>query len=127
MPAPKQPSFATFLAISLLACLALAVSGYLSWLAISEGQSALGCGGETFDCDEVLGSRWSVWLGMPVSILGMLTYAGILISILTLFLAQSKSLRDVAWLTIAVTSTAAVGAGLWFTALQALDVQDFCF
>ena len=126
MTETKQPTFSTLLTVSLLALVAMAVSGYLSWLAILEGQSALGCGGGTFDCDEVLGSRWSVWLGMPVSVLGMLTYAAILFSTLALFFAQSGSLRDVARLTVTIASTTAVGAGLWVMALQVFAVQAFC-
>ncbi len=126
MTETKQPTFVTLLTVSLLALLAMAVSGYLSWLAIREGQSALGCDGGTFDCDEVLGSRWSEWLGMPVSVLGMLTYTVILFSTLALLFAQSGSLRDVAQLTVTIASTAAVGAALWFTALQALAVHAFC-
>lgn len=108
--------------ISLLAAIALGVSSYLTWATWDSGTVA-GCTGEAvFECDEVLGSRWSKWLGLPVSLLGALSYVGILALV---WPAAGQARGTAATLLFGVAMLAA-GAAAWFTGLQFLEVQSFC-
>ncbi len=53
----------------------IALTGYLSWMALSGG-AVQGCSaGE--GCDVVLTSRWATLLGLPTALWGLLAYAGI--------------------------------------------------
>src|SRR5262245_38289246 len=62
-------------ALLALSCLGIALTGYLSWVALSGG-SVRGCpvGG---GCDLVLTSRWATLLGLPTSLWGLLAYAAL--------------------------------------------------
>jgi uncharacterized membrane protein len=55
--------------------LGIALTGYLSWAALSGG-AVQGCaaGG---GCDVVLSSRWSTLLGLPTALWGLLAYGGL--------------------------------------------------
>jgi hypothetical protein len=66
--------------LRLLCSVALAISGYLTWVALHKSDVA-GCGGSVFDCDHVLSSRWSMWFAAPVAMGAVGLYA---ISILAL-------------------------------------------
>ena len=66
------------IAITVLAIVALGVSTYLSWVTWQQSTVAGCTGGSLADCDEVLSSSGSKWLGIPVSLLGAVTYVGIL-------------------------------------------------
>src|SRR5262249_36311973 len=63
-------------AVRLLTATAIGLAAYLLWVSLSGGAVA-GCGPDS-SCDKVLHSRWSRWLGLPVSAPGLLMYAGIL-------------------------------------------------
>src|SRR4051812_78943 len=57
------------------AFVAMLVSGYLLYASLMTHDQVAGCGGGTvFDCDEVLSSRWSHWLQLPVSLPGIVIY-----------------------------------------------------
>jgi len=57
---------------------ALSASLYLTWSSW-QTETVAGCNGEgSLDCDAVLTSHWSKWLGWPVSLFGSITYVGIL-------------------------------------------------
>ena len=60
----------------LLALAGLGVSGYLTWTHVAN--QAIICGGSQ-DCDIVQQSVYSEILGVPVALLGLLTYATLLI------------------------------------------------
>jgi uncharacterized membrane protein len=62
---PNWPLFA-------LACIGVALTGYLSWAALS-GDAVQGCsaGG---GCDVVLSSRWSTLMGLPTATWGLFAY-----------------------------------------------------
>ena len=77
------------ISITILAIVGLCISGYLTWVTWGT-DSIAGCGGgEIVNCDHVLSSEWSKWLGIPVSLFGLLTYCGILIGILAVALQNS--------------------------------------
>lgn len=110
------------IAISLLATVALGVSAYLTWVTWQSGTVA-GCTADSLlDCDEVLTSRWSKWFGLPVSLLGGLTY----VAILGLCWPAASRPRGTATTALFALALIAAGAGVWFIGLQAIQVQSYC-
>ncbi len=108
--------------ICLLSLAAVGVSGYLTWTTWGPG-TVTGCTGNSLvDCDEVLASRWSKWLGAPVSLFGTLTYVGIL----ALGWPAARRPHGLAWTGLLTFSLLAAGAAIWFTGLQVLALQRFC-
>jgi len=109
-------------AILLLSLLAIGISSYLTWTSWQQADVAGCTGGEGFGCDEVLGTSWSKWLGLPVSMLGGLTYVGILV------FAWPAAKRPSGWSGTMLLSLAliAAGAAVWFIGLQAFVLRYFC-
>ncbi|MGI9429111.1 MAG: vitamin K epoxide reductase family protein, partial [Bythopirellula sp.] len=108
--------------ITLLATIALGVSAYLTWK-IWQFEAVAGCTDTAvLDCDEVLTSRWSKWFGLPVSLLGALTYLGIL----GLIWPAANRPRSFASTGLFALGLLAVGAAAWFVGLQAVQLQSFC-
>lgn len=98
----------------LLAALSLAgLALCLMLLAKSSGSAAVGCGGSA--CDEVLGSRWSRVLGLPVAAFGAIAHAALLVSACT----GARSVRP-------VLSGAVAGGALWLVFVQAVILRQFC-
>jgi len=111
------------ISITLLALIAVGVSAYLTWVTWQSGAVA-GCTADSLlDCDEVLGSRWSKWLSLPVSLLGGLTY------LMILGLVWPAALRPRSWAVAGLFAWAlvAAGAAVWFVGLQIVQLQSFCF
>jgi uncharacterized membrane protein/protein-disulfide isomerase len=108
-------------AITLLALVALGISTYLTWVTWQQS-TIFGCtGGAAVDCDEVLSSSGSKWLGIPVSLCGALTYLAILALVWPAAIFGGWAMTGL----LAVTMLAA-GAGVWFIGNQAFIVQHFC-
>jgi len=122
----RSTTRACLTAAAALALVAAGVSAYLSWLAIGHGQSALGCTGTTFGCDEVLGSPWSVALGLPVSLLGAALYAVMLVILLLLVFAPGQRFDKWLRMPLIAAATMAVGAAVWFISLQTFELRAFC-
>ena len=108
-------------AIALLALTALGVSSYLTWVTWQQSTVAGCTGGSLVDCDEVLTSAWSKWLGIPVSVFGALTYAVILAVVFPAVLVGGWAMTTL--LTLAMM---AAGAGAWFIGMQAFILEHFC-
>ena len=83
----------------------------LSWRVADAGIA--GCGGGS--CEEVLASRWSEVFGVPVTVIGALVYAGLLVSL------TSWDRR----LTLPLLG-AILGAVFWFVFVQAVFLGKFC-
>lgn len=110
----KQPQSGMRIA-RVLAVIGLAISGYLLFLKLNGTISSLrGCGGSG-GCENVLGSKWSQWFGIPVSAFSTLLYAGLL----------GVTFKPSAFLLkgIAVLLLAAAG---WFLGLQIFVLKSFC-
>ncbi|QDS99847.1 vitamin K epoxide reductase family protein [Adhaeretor mobilis] len=108
--------------ISLLSLAAAGVAGYLTWATFNSTDVA-GCTGEVgFDCDTVLSSQWSKWLGLPVSLFGLVVYLGIA-AICWLAARRQPSWAPTVLLALGLL---AAGAGLWFVGLQIVMVKSFC-
>ena len=99
----------------LVAALALAGLGInIFLLTRTLGDAAIaGCGGG--ECDEVLSSRWSSLLGLPLAAFGILVYV-------LLFLSFLRRL-DIMRLPLLGVIT---GAALWFIAVQAFILGKYC-
>lgn len=110
-------------AIRLLLGGALVTALYLAWHAVTGG-TLPGCGPES-ECDKVLQSRWSTWLGVPVTIPAILIYAGLLA--VTFAASRSSSNLQLSWLRWAAAGgITLLGAALWFVGLQLVAIQSFC-
>lgn len=108
----------SFVAAALLA-LALGCALYLGWQSAA-GSSVVGCGPES-GCGQVLTSRWSRLMGMPVSMLGAGMYAALLVVSLRIkrdSIIQQRIVRAGAVLVL--------GGALWFTIVQAFILKSFC-
>jgi uncharacterized membrane protein len=111
--------------VRVLAMIAAGVAAYLAWKAFSL-QSVAGCApSANIDCDIVLQSRWSKWLGIPVAFIGLATYVALLgLS----FLAGGGRSAAARWMstTLVMLALVVAGAGLWFDSLQLFAVEKFC-
>ncbi|MDB4317884.1 vitamin K epoxide reductase family protein [bacterium] len=108
----KRSSFAL---VRVLALIGLAISAYLLIQKLNGTITSIkGCGGEG-GCANVLGSKWSQLLGLPVSAFSTLFYLGI---IGLTFKPQREILVTIALLLI--------GAALWFSGLQMFVIKSFC-
>lgn len=111
--------------LRLLAWLAFLVTAYLAWHTV--GQTSLaGCGvGSGTGCDLVLSSKWSKWLGVPVSILGLACYASLAGLSVLLGLQNARPGR---WVNTAflLLATFAAFASLWFIAIQVIALRSIC-
>jgi len=110
----------------LLPFVGLAGSGYLSFVTVME-MGAMGCnGGSSWgDCDRVLHSRWSSWMGVPVAPMGMLVYSS-LAGLCWLIGNRSPWIPAVWRTTLWGLVWLAAGAGIWFLGLQIFVIKGFC-
>lgn len=131
MSAPAQPvrqqaevSPGVLAAIRVLLSAVLIVDAYLAWASLRAGTVA-GCGPES-SCHTVLNSQWAYWFGVPVSLLGLIVYAGLLGA--TLFLSRKTVpvQRRKAWQILIPCSVMALGAGLWFVGIQIVVLRTLC-
>ena len=107
--------------------IAIAVSGYLGYVSLTSSKIA-GCGeGSVFNCGHVTTSQWSLWLGVPVSLLAVGLYVGLLGS---LFVGASKrfsdSVRHFGWALVSVFAIAAGMSAIWFISLQVFVLNHLC-
>ena len=123
----KYPSARVSLAIGLASLVALGITAYLVSVAMTSSKIA-GCGGgQIFDCNDVVNSRWSRLLGVPVSILAL----GLYLSVLSAIIVGSRSQlvawkRDLAWKVVIFGGLSAGLAAIWFTSLQFFVVKHLC-
>ncbi|MCC6579093.1 MAG: thioredoxin domain-containing protein [Phycisphaeraceae bacterium] len=116
------------LTVGVMVVLAMAISLILLRHSLSQsGDSLPGCAPETlFDCDSVLASRWSTWLGMPVSAMA----AGMDLLVLALLTRTGPRTRmdqrQLAWNLLAAAAMAILGAAVWFVGLQLLTDSAIC-
>ncbi len=108
------------------AIVAFGISCYLAYTTLTATDVA-GCGGGTFDCSHVLNSKYSKWLGMPVSLLAAANYLAMLIALATLCLGTATNpWRRLCWAIVACCGLTAGMAAIWFISLQAFVIGHFC-
>lgn len=115
--------------ILFLACLvALASSGYLAYVALTSSKIA-GCGGGAlFNCGHVISSQYSVWFGIPVSLMAVGLYLAMACSLVVA--RTRKSLDSVwsgAWLAVTLLAFSAGLAAIWFIYLQIFVLKHLCW
>lgn len=105
--------------IVIVAIVAAAMSLWLTFQKLTDRIDTLaGCGAGS-GCANVLGSKWSMVLGvMPVSILSFILYIAVLVS---LWMSGVK----VRWFRM-LSAWMFIGAAVWFTALQLFVLQTMC-
>lgn len=107
----------------LLAVAAL-VSCYLlsvSWT----GGGLAGCGPES-SCHKVLTSRWAYWFGVPVGLLALPAYGGMLLVSFVVTATTSPARRTAARTLLTVLAIIVGGSALWFVGLQVLVLRSVC-
>ena len=104
--------------------LALAVSGYLAYVTLTQG-TVVGCAGDS-GCGTVLQSRWSKWFGLPVSLFAVIIDAAILGATLRLGPKVSPMAQRRAWRWLVPLTMMVAVAAVWFIALQLLVVRAIC-
>mgnify|MGYP001241990432 CR=1 FL=1 len=84
-----------------------------------------GCGPDSrFDCESVLSSQWSLWFGLPVTALAILSYLAVLL-LLEVACNGRLTLQRMAWRLLVVVAMAIIIAAIWFVAVQ-FHLQKFC-
>lgn len=112
------------LLVRLLLLVALMVDGYLSGISLTNGTVA-GCGPAS-NCHVVLTSRWAYWLGIPVSVFGLLVYASLLGASFLVGAKTAAPQRKRAWQLLVLGSALILGAGVWFISLQFFVIKTIC-
>lgn len=119
-----RPTGRSMLWIAILGAIALGVSSYLLWGSL-EGEHLPGCGPES-GCDTVLSSRWSSFLGLPVSLPAIVTYLTLLGSLLVLHRSRSTRSHAAVFPLVAALGAVVLGAAIWFIALQFWVIHAIC-
>ncbi|OYP36468.1 hypothetical protein CGZ80_08815 [Rhodopirellula sp. MGV] len=103
--------------------IALVTSSYLAWASLTS-TSVAGCGGDLFDCSNVLHSRWSSVMSVPVSIPAILSH----LTILSMLFWEPRTERSntIRWSVIGLVAFSIAAAGLWFMGLQFFWLQHLC-
>jgi len=108
-----------------LAWLAFLVAAFLAWHTVNQS-SLWGCSvGSESGCDLVLSSKWSKWLGVPVSFLGLACYASLAGLSVLLGLHNARIGRWVNTTFLLLVMLAAI-ASLWFLAIQFVVLGHIC-
>lgn len=102
------------IAIGVLSLVGLAISGYLTYVHYFDLQPLCLTGG----CEAVQSSSYSVFLGIPVALIGV---AGYLLILLTLFIPG-----DTGRLLGVVFSFAGLGYSLYLTYLEIYQIHAIC-
>lgn len=107
----------------LLAALAAGLSGLLLYQ--SQTLDLLpGCGGGS-GCETVLSSKWSVWLGIPVSLPAMGIYTAMLTAVLMRDPQARHAQPPTEWVMV-LCAVSAIAAALWFVTVQLALVGALC-
>lgn len=122
--AGRQDPHGTIPPVRVLLSVALAISVYLVWVSLTDS-GVPGCGPES-GCDRVLRSRWSSWLGIPVSLPALLVYSVALVMSFRLKPPTPVAARQRAWAVLILCAVAILGAVVWFVVLQVVVIGAFC-
>lgn len=124
-PSSAAPISSTVLLFArLLLAVAIGISLYLAWTSLS-GKAVAGCGPNE-PCNEVLGSRWAYWFGLPVSLLGLPVYIALFTASFMLDPRMALAFRQRAWQIILAGLLLTISGAGWFTGLQLVAIKAFC-
>ncbi|HKS38775.1 MAG TPA: vitamin K epoxide reductase family protein [Verrucomicrobiae bacterium] len=123
-PRDDPPAVPSYWVVRGLVAVAMAVSLYLLSVSWSGGALA-GCGPES-SCHKVLTSRWAYWFGIPVSLVALVAYAGILLATFGVTTSASSARRNAARALLTVLAITVGGSALWFIGLQFFVLRSVC-
>ena len=120
-----RTSRAAVMMIVVPALTATVVAAYLLATSVSASPRPLGCGVGS-GCDEILSSRWSKVLGLPVGLPAMLLYVGVVVAAVarhrTICPQATRRLSALLW----IAAGAILTSVSWFVGLQWIVLQVFC-
>ena len=111
--------------LAICCAVAISISGYLTWTSLTSSKIA-GCGGGVFDCSHVTNSKWSLWMGLPVSALAILSYLSLGTALIFAVTHTSAVVKRLSWTAVAMFALSAGLAAIWFTGLQAFALGHYC-
>lgn len=116
--------------IILLGILGIIASGYLTFLhiALMRGElvGGIGCGGEgLLNCHAVTASRWGQLLGMPLSLWGIIGYAGI-IGLAALAKQATDQLAQKYWTLLTALAGIVILADLFLLGVMIFEIKHLC-
>lgn len=120
----RMKSFPIASVLGVISAIGLGISIYMSWIGLT-GSSVVGCDGGLFNCDHVLTSRWSKFLGIPVGLPAAGLYAGLLGLLATIGFKQVGD-ASTAWRLVSLLSWTAGFAAVWFLSLQVFVLGHLC-
>jgi uncharacterized membrane protein len=103
-------------ATAVLALIGIAIAGYLTWVHYA-GLDPV-CVGGTGGCERVQSSRWAELAGVPVALLGLIGYVGVLAS---LALPEEQGALAAAFLTLV-----GFGFSCWLTYVEIAKIDAIC-
>ena len=110
----------------ILCVAAFGVACFLAWSAYQAGEIA-GCGAKgVWDCSHVLHSRWSKFLGMPVSVPAAVLYANMFAALWFVGEKYPHRIRNLSWCAITIMAVSAGASAIWFVSLQVFILQHLC-
>ncbi len=118
----KLPYKKRYLALTVINLLALVISIYLATLHFKPDLSSVCEISARWNCDIVNKSTYSLFLGIPVSVLGAATYLSLLAFSIRGFFRDQKKLIPILCLCL----TGAVGFALYLTGVEAFILNTFC-
>ncbi len=110
------------LILGLLLVVAAAISSHLAWASLSGAIDR-----ECSTCSDVLQSRWAMWLGYPVALLGASACWLALLLLVGLTTAKSARRRQQFWRILFVVCTAISTGSVWFFYLQSFELEQICW
>lgn len=111
--------------LAICCIVAISISGYLTWVSFTSSKIA-GCGGGVFDCSHVTTSKWSMWMGVPVSLLAIGSYLWLATALVFAVFQTSPIVKRFAWTAVMIFALSAGLAAVWFTGLQVFVLKHFC-
>ena len=120
----RPPALAIRWALRVMALAACGLAAVLLYQSL--GTSGLpGCGPQS-GCEQVLSSRWSKWLTLPVAGPGLVLYGVVLSASVYIGPASRRHHQRTAWFIMLAAGVSMVGAAAWFTATQVVDLRIYC-
>jgi uncharacterized membrane protein len=119
-PAMSSGSRRILLAVALLALAGILVSSVSLYHHYETSQSSFCNLGESFNCDMVNRSIYSVVLGVPVALIGILGYAALL-ALATFYRSKTETPAM-----LLMASLAGLGFALYLTYIEAFVLAVFC-
>ncbi len=111
------------IATVLLSAIAAGLAGLLLYQSQTH-QALPGCDGGSA-CDTVLSSKWSLWFGIPVSLLALANYTAMFAAAISHDPKDKKPQLSIT-LTLAVSAFATLAAAAWFVSVQVIAIGAMC-